>query len=59
MNIEIGDWIRFRQNGRLVIGLVEYIGPRASWDSTKIYRTQEGEVCAEQVLERRAPEPKP
>lgn len=24
-NIEVGDWIRFYQEGRLVIGVVEYI----------------------------------
>lgn len=51
--LAIDDWIRFRQDGRLVIAQIEYITSRASWDSTPVYVTQEGVVEADQVLERR------
>lgn len=53
MKIQIGDWIRFRRGGALVIGQVEYITPRSSWDSTLSYHTELGEVEADGILERR------
>lgn len=32
----VGDWIRYQRDGRLVVGVVAYICPRAPWDSTPI-----------------------
>ena len=29
-----GDWVRFYQNARLVIGVVMYIRPREAWEES-------------------------
>ena len=58
---QVGDWIRFRRGGVLVIGQVEYITPRFHWDSTPNFHTDLGETTQDGILEIRAkfqrPEP--
>jgi hypothetical protein len=50
--IEIGDWIRYQHGGQLVVGVVAYIAPRASWDSTPWPVTVEhGPIDPKSVLE--------
>lgn len=46
-----GDWVRFQRDGRLVIGLVEYLLPRKSWEAFDRVITDAGEVRADSVLE--------
>ena len=46
-----GDWIRFYQNGTMVIGVVQY-----TWEETGATRylgTDVGTVCTDDVLEHR------
>lgn len=48
----VGDWVRFRQNGRLVIGRVEYAeASKFYWQGEGIYQTDIGEVCDTSILE--------
>ena len=48
----VGDWIRFRHGGQLVIDRVEFIHPRSPWDSTPVAITQQhGEVGYDSILE--------
>jgi hypothetical protein len=51
--IRVGDWIRFQQSGRLMVGIVQYLRPRSSWDSTIVYQTDIGVVCRDDILEMR------
>lgn len=55
---KVGDWIRFQAGGVLVIGIVAYIRPRASWERVDFAITAEhGEVPVDRILELRpAPE---
>lgn len=47
-----GDWVRVMRAGRLVVAVVEYIVPRAAWDSTAEAQTLEhGRVSFAEVLE--------
>lgn len=50
-DIKVGDWVRFYVNGHLVIGQVEYISKRRSWESWDSICTTEGSVSADYVLE--------
>lgn len=55
MDVVVGDWVRFYQaTGRgseLRIGIVQYIKPRASWESCEKAATDIGEVSLDQILE--------
>ena len=53
MNIEKHDWVRFYQNGRLVIGQVEYI--QTSISGTTWLLTDIGMEKRDDVLEVRKP----
>ena len=46
-----GDWVRFYQNGKLVIGVVAYIRPRSSWQSHDTAETDIGAVSVEFIRE--------
>ena len=55
--IGVGDWVRFMQSGRLVIGRVEYtvVYP---YDSSKWTITTDcGSVCSDSILEQRPSSP--
>ena len=56
MKCQVGDWIRFYQNGRLVIGVVEYItkGRLLGSVNDEELCTTSGTVNADQVLEKRS-----
>lgn len=48
----VGDWVRFRQAGRLVVGVVQYVAkPEHYWQGEAIYQTDIGEVDDASVLE--------
>lgn len=51
MTIKIGDWIRFYQNGRLVIGVVQYVG--RNWEGD-FADTDVGRVAFRNVKEVRS-----
>ena len=57
MNVQPGDWIRFYQGGKLVIGVVGYVVPRASWESHDKAATDIGEVPLNLVREVRSAAP--
>lgn len=53
--IDVGDWVRFYQNGTLVIGVVQYIGKdRLGYQELA---TDQGTVCVESVREVRKAQP--
>ncbi len=56
MKCQVGDWIRFYQNGRHVIGVVEYIAKDRLLGSVNDEElcTTSGTVNADQVLEKRS-----
>lgn len=54
MTPQVGDWVRFQWNGKLVIGRVEYLVPRHGWDSTTVYQTEFGKIALDDILELRA-----
>lgn len=49
-----GDWVRFQHDGRLVIGQVEYVRPRQSWEDSDTLVTDAGEIDGQSVLEVRS-----
>lgn len=53
--IRKGDWVAFVQGGGLVIGQVEYIPKRESWERYNRLITTVGTVSEEYVLEVRTP----
>jgi hypothetical protein len=53
VTVHIGDWVRFFHNGRLVIGVVQYLRPRSSWQSHDTAITDAGEVSVNYILEAR------
>lgn len=54
MTLQVGDWVRVQRGGRLVVAVVDYIVPRATWDSTPEAQTVDhGRVSFDEVLERR------
>lgn len=50
---KVGDWIRFYQAGRLVIGVVSYIEFNSTFDSCPRYQTDLGEVSEDYIKEGR------
>lgn len=52
MNCKVGDWVRFYNNGELVIGVVEYKRIDQILNEAELSTTA-GSVYEEQVLERR------
>jgi hypothetical protein len=49
---KVGNWVRYRWNGRLVIGVVAYIVERPPYYPWKpILHTDIGQVDADDVLE--------
>lgn len=51
MTIQVGDWVRFYQNGLLVIGVVQYIEEPGSLGS--VISTDIGSVYDKYVIELR------
>jgi hypothetical protein len=51
--IQINDWVRFYQNGKLVIGLVQYTRKNILGHTELL--TDVGSVCDNAVLEYRSP----
>lgn len=51
----IGTWVRFYQNGSLVIGVVQYILKREHWDTSPRYFTDRGPLDENEILEARLP----
>ena len=56
MKIEVGDWVRFYQNGKMIIGRGEYLRYSAILGGTEAC-TDQGAVDVESVLEVRRPLP--
>ena len=46
-----GDWVRFMYSCRLVIGVIQYVKDRRSFDADYRYVTDVGEVHEKSVLE--------
>lgn len=57
-DVRVGDWVRFYRGGLLVLGVVEYIVPRAPWDSTPEAVTSLGQIPFDAVLEVRRVAPR-
>jgi hypothetical protein len=53
VNPQPGDWIRFYTDGRLVIGVVQYVRPRSSWQRCDTVCTDVGAISADRILETR------
>jgi len=51
----IGTWVRFYQNGELIIGIVEYLPQKESWERLPKYHTTAGAVSEDSILEARLP----
>ncbi len=51
----VGTWVRFYQNGVLVIGVVEYLPDEEPWDRCCNYATTAGVVDEDSILEARPP----
>lgn len=49
--ILVGDWVRFYSNGRMVIGVVQYVRARQAWEDGDRLLTDSGEVGMSSVLE--------
>lgn len=47
--IKVGDWVRFYQGGRLVVGIVQYVQPRI--DRQDYVQTDIGAIKESYVLE--------
>ncbi len=54
MHVEVGDWVRFSQHGRLVTGVVEYIGEEDEHGGTHL-STDVGATWSKYILEVRHP----
>lgn len=53
---KVGDWVRFRRDGVLVIGVVEYVRPcEHFWEGRATYETDIGGTNDKGVLEIRGP----
>lgn len=55
MKAKVGDWIRFRWQGHLVIGLVSYVDTKSDHRGSEIYHTDQASCSEEDVLEKRSP----
>jgi hypothetical protein len=55
VNVQVGDWVRFMRDGRLVIGIVQYVKPRSTSQWKDVVVTEVGPVDIDQVLEIRKP----
>jgi len=53
MKAKVGDWIRFYQQDKLVIGIVQYI-TKDRYTSDEMYMTDLGMVDQDSVLEVRS-----
>lgn len=49
--VKPGDWVRFYQNGALVIGVVQYVRQDDTFSSRFHVHTDIGSVWASEVLE--------
>ena len=54
-DITVGDWVRFYQDGRLVVGVVQY-PPHVRTSNTYVY-TDAGEVAVVSICEVRKSPP--
>jgi hypothetical protein len=50
-DVRIGDWVRFYQGGKLVIGVVQYLPPREAWEASATAVTDIGAVHFNNILE--------
>jgi hypothetical protein len=50
--IKVGDWVRFYSNGKLVIGVVNYIGRESTRGDIEVM-TDIGAIDSESILEAR------
>lgn len=51
MSVNVGDWIAFYRDARIVYAPVRYIRQRSSWERCDTACTDEGAVMLDQVLE--------
>jgi hypothetical protein len=51
----IGAWVRFYQSQKLVVGIVNYLIVKQTWESECSYSTDLGVVSESQILEARMP----
>ena len=54
MSIDVGDWVRFYQGGKLVIGVVQYVRSSHLDSSNPVIHTDIGTVTASVVTEARS-----
>lgn len=53
---KVGEWVRFYRDGRMVIGVIQYVRPAASWSASRWQAdTDFGTIESRNILERRAP----
>jgi len=52
---KVGCWVRFYRAGKLVIGVVEYLPIKESWEKEPNYYTSEGPITESSILEVRYP----
>ncbi len=57
MSIQIGDWVRYYQNGSMIIAVVQYVKD-VSWYEDDIY-TDKGTANKRHILEVRPPVKEP
>lgn len=55
MTVDVGDWVRFMSDGRLVVAVVQYLKARASWERHDSVVTEIGPVSVDHILEVRKP----
>jgi len=53
--VGVGDWVRFYQNGNLVLGVAEYISEEQGQFGYSVY-TNIGQVMSDNILESRPKE---
>jgi len=49
----LGSWVRFYQEGKMVVGVVQYVLEKQSWEPTYTYLTDLGPFQETAVLEAR------
>lgn len=50
---KVGDWVRFYRNAEFIVGVIQYIPDRPSWQSYYEYYTDKGAVSESSILEAR------
>lgn len=51
----VGTWVRFYQSGKMIVGVVQYLAKKESWETDYSYSTDAGVVEESSILEARTP----